>query len=102
MIIDDFYVTDLAVVPSKADAVPTVDADRVLTPAISAESLQAIPRRNGQRLKRRCIIDNGELPTCEVMNIWWARPSRSFRGAAEVNIFRALVRESNDHRTRLP
>ena len=51
MVVDDLYVFGTAVSPPEADTVLVVDADAVLSAAISFQGLEPVARRDAQIVK---------------------------------------------------
>src|SRR5688572_14588171 len=62
VIVNNLNVLRSSIGPSKADAPLVIDADAVLTAAISLQLLQTIARRGAQELKRLRCIELDQLP----------------------------------------
>jgi len=58
VIVDDFYVYRIAVIPTETDAIPFVDADRLLSRAIAVQRFEPITRRNAELVQ---LIDRSYL-----------------------------------------
>lgn len=79
MIINNFHVVSVAILPNKTDAPLLIDANRMLPFAIPVQRFQLISGRGCQNRERRCGMKLQQLPE-----------SNSFKGA---EAFRAVVVE---------
>jgi hypothetical protein len=79
MIVDNFHIVSVPIMPDKTDAPLLIDANRVLALAISAERFQLVSGRGGQNREFRRSMKLQELSQ-----------SHSIKGA---ETFRALVPE---------
>ena len=62
MVVHDFHLIRISILPQEADTPLIVDPDAVLTLSIAAQRLQAIPGRNRQVTKLGCGMDLRQLP----------------------------------------
>ena len=62
MVIDEFNLVNIAVLPDKAHAPPVVDPDAVLAEAIVDESFQIVAGRHGQSFQSGRGIELEEFP----------------------------------------
>lgn len=61
MIVHDLDLIGIAVVPDKANAPLVVDADAVLTVAVTRKSLKAITGRDSQVIQVRSVMEHHQL-----------------------------------------
>jgi len=69
VIVDDLDVEGIPGLPSKADPVPIVDTDAVLTLSISTQRFEMIARRDSQILQRRCSVEDPQLPQGDPLQV---------------------------------
>jgi hypothetical protein len=93
VVIDDLDIGRIAIPPAEADPPLVVDPDAVLTLAVSVESLQSIPRRNAEVIKRCCRIQHPKLPQCDPLHV----RSQSFDPLSAEQPLSVPVSEAPDH-----
>jgi len=96
MIIDDFDVCGPAVRPAKANAVLTVDPDRVLSGSGSGKGFEAIAWWKAEVVEALSMHDVVDLTRGDYTDGTWARLAGCLRINAVVNILRALVGKPHD------
>ena len=69
MIVGDFDLVALAIVPHEADAPLVVDPDAVLTRPLPLQGFQAIRRRNAQVVESLGRVEHSQLPACKYLNL---------------------------------
>jgi len=69
MVIEDFNIKSVPMLPSKADAPPIVDADAVLSPAPPFESLKSVGRWDSQIPESLGLVQHPELPKGDALEI---------------------------------
>jgi hypothetical protein len=62
VIVNDLDLVRIAILPTEADSPLVIDADAVLARAITAELLEAIPRRHPEILQLLGGINHDQLP----------------------------------------
>src|SRR5271155_5337700 len=62
MIIDNFYIERVTVLPSETDAPLVINADAVLTRPIPKQSLEPVPGRHSQIIEGLRIVQLCQLP----------------------------------------
>ena len=99
MIIDDFYVKCIAIVPSETDAPALVDANAVSSRAISFQHLQSVPGRHAQVLQPSRRIQVQQLAPCDAFDrsepLHWPVMEQQlrFRTAEQTDHISSLLRE---------
>jgi hypothetical protein len=94
MVVYDLHVVGIALSEVKADAPLVVYRDRVLSPAITVQSVQPIAGRNSQIIEVTCQVDVFQPTQGSANQIRW-KPS-ALAGAIQVS--RMVIRECLDHR----
>lgn len=93
VVIDDFHVVGVTVIPSEADAPLIVDPDAVLAFALTLQGFQPIGRRNAQIIQHAGVPQHAQLAACHRLDIDRQAPGR--RSAPDP--FRFLVSKVPDH-----
>jgi hypothetical protein len=61
MVIGNFNIMSMAVLPKKADPPSVIDPDAPLAFSIAGKFLQPVPRRDSQKGQCRCAVDQGQF-----------------------------------------
>ena len=93
MVIDEFNLVGIAVLPDEAHAPLVVDPDAVLAEAIVDESLQLVTGRHGQSFQSGRGIDLEELPERNPLGVG-AKP---LGGSAPEDILGVTITKALDH-----
>ena len=93
MVIDDFDLMRVPVLPDKANAPLVIDADTVLACPTAFESFEAIARRHPQIFQVRRCRELGQLPKGSALNAGGKTP----RACALPNLFRLLAVKILNH-----
>jgi hypothetical protein len=76
MVIDDFNVIGIPVLPSKADAPPIIDADAVLSHAFPFKRFESIGRWNSQIPESLSLAQHPEFPESDALDVSGEPPRR--------------------------
>src|ERR1700686_138133 len=68
VIVRDFDIEGISVIPPEADAPLIVDADRVLPGTVCFERLEAVGRWNPKVAKALCIVQQAQFPQRTALN----------------------------------
>lgn len=93
MVINDFDVKHVAVLPSEADAPLLVDADTVLARAIAFEGLQLIRWGDHQIAQIRSAVEVLQLLACALLNLI----VQALDKCPSENRLRVFILEGPDH-----
>jgi hypothetical protein len=97
MVVDDFNLNWISIVPSETDSILIVDSNRVLPYSITAKFLEPIARRDAKLIEP---LDCGKLKELSPGNVDEARRANltgSLRGNAVVDMLGARVRKRHDN-----
>lgn len=76
MVIDDFNVIGIPVLPAKADTPPIIDADTVLSRAFPFKRFESIRRWNSQIPESLRLVQHPEFPESDALDISGEPPRR--------------------------
>lgn len=68
MVINDFHIIDVAIIPDKADSILIVDANAMLALPVAFQRLKPISWQCGQKLKCRRCVKHFEFPPRRSLN----------------------------------
>ena len=69
MVIDDFAITGVAILPAETDAPLVVDPDAPLSGTIAAQCFQAVPRRSSEEVETRGAMKLFQLALCSSLGV---------------------------------
>jgi len=75
VVVSQFHLMRVAVVPSKANAPLSIDPNAELPSTISFQILQSVVRGNPQLRRSLGVVDHSEFSSCGVLHINWQRPN---------------------------
>ena len=76
MVIDDFDVMRIVVVPAEADAPLLVNSNAVLAFSVAAESFEVIARRYSESFDLSDSGNDSKLIQCSLLNVAWELPRK--------------------------
>src|SRR5436305_9572025 len=97
VVVGDFDFVCIVVLPAETNPVLIVDADAVLTGAISLQALQPVPGRHGELGKLADPVDLRQLPPCHRPQARWTYGARLLAAYAVKHILGALIGEGAYH-----
>ncbi len=97
MIIDDFDVIGIAVLPDKTDAPLVIDADAVLARTVPGQFLEPIRRRYTQVVQRLRSVEHSQLSERNLLNVL-RQPGRTLTVEKQLGV---SVAKASDHVTKL-
>jgi hypothetical protein len=93
VVLHDLHIERVAIAPNETDPSLIVDADAVLTCAVSSQALQTIARRRPQVIEGAGVLQLDELPLADPYDVrWHALDEPTLPGSA-----RGFVAERLDH-----
>ena len=69
MVVDDFYVEGVTLLPTEADTPPVIDPNTVSATKVALQGLEAVGRGSSQILERLCTVEHSELPQRESLDV---------------------------------
>lgn len=93
MVIDQFHVKSVVIMPDKTYTPLVINADAVLPFSIAFQSFQPVSGRNTEIKQAGSVVKQLELPKCHACNF-----RRKIRTAETIeNLLRALIRKRFNH-----
>jgi hypothetical protein len=80
MIVVYFHLPGSSVAPDEADSPLIVDANAVLSTAVSGKGLQAIAWRDPQVVQSFRVVQHHQLLLCSALNVRWELPDTATFG----------------------
>jgi hypothetical protein len=93
MVVHDFYVVNVSLLPNEADAPLIVDADAVLANSIAFESFQSVARGHSQIHEALSVVQHPQFPTGYPLHLAWQLPGP----LPSPDLFRRTASEGSDH-----
>ncbi len=69
MIVDNFHVFHITIVPNETDPPLIIDANAMLAKSITLQSFESVAGRYTQLAQRLCSMQHPQLPQCNPLNI---------------------------------
>jgi hypothetical protein len=88
MVVADLHIKRVAVSPDETDTILSVDADAVLTRAITSQCLEP-KTRSFQVTQRACLIEKQEAPQCDALEALKAANALLTEQAARFSVGKA-------------
>jgi len=92
MIIEQFHIVCVAIMPAETQPVLIVNPNRMLSHPIPRQCFKAIPRWDAKRLQRRCRIKDDKLSAHLAFKV-----PPSCDGTVPIQVLRVLIGEGLDH-----